>query len=114
MPFFDVRTNVEIDNARKESIKRALGKAVEDIPGKSERWLMVSFSDREDSLYFAGSSDPCCIVQVSAYGNIPDRAYNPLTRDITEAIASDTDIPADRIYVSYFLTPHWGLGGENF
>ena len=41
MPNIHVQTNITLTPEKKTEIKEALGKAIETIPGKSERWLMV-------------------------------------------------------------------------
>ena len=114
MPYFHMSCNVELNEEQKKAMKSAFGRAVEDIPGKSERWLMVEFTDARNSLFFSGKDDPCAMVDVSVYGSIPADAFAPLTRDITSALTSNSTIPPDRIYVKYSTTPHWGMGGENF
>lgn len=114
MPFFHVISNMEMDSGVRSRIKEEFGRIVEDIPGKSERWLMVGFTAGKDNLYFQGSSEPCALVDVSVYGHIPEASYDPLTKDITDAVSREAGISKNRIYVKYSETQHWGLGGENF
>ncbi len=114
MPYFHMTTNVALNPTTCEKLKNAFGQIVSDIPGKSETWLMVGFTAESGALYFAGSDAPCAMVEISSYGRIPTAAFDPLTRDVTEAIVKNTAIPADRIYVKYAEVAHWGLGGENF
>ena len=41
MPYIKTTTNVSVPADKEQIIKQKLGKAIEIIPGKSERWLMI-------------------------------------------------------------------------
>ena len=41
MPYINARTTTPVSAEKQEAIKALLGKAIENIPGKSEAWLMV-------------------------------------------------------------------------
>ena len=57
MPFIDTKTTVKIDKETELRLKAEFAKAIELIPGKSERWLMLSFSDNE-RMWFVGDDAP--------------------------------------------------------
>ena len=44
MPFIDTKTNVTISKEVEKSLTAEFGRAIELIRGKSEYWLMLSFS----------------------------------------------------------------------
>ena len=114
MPFIDVKTSVPMEEAQKESIKSRLGEAIRLIPGKSESWLMVGLEDNY-RLYFKGNQDaPAAFVQVEVYGGENGSAFAQLTGEITNILHTELEIPADRIYVAYQTTKHWGWNGGNF
>ena len=113
MPFINVKTNAQVKDNKKESIKSALGKAITAIPGKSEGWLMVGIEPEYD-LWFKGSDAPAAMVEVSVYGSASPSAYNALTSEITDILNLNLSISPDRIYVKYFETPNWGWNGSNF
>lgn len=113
MPFIETKTNVKITDASADAIKTRLGKAIETLPGKSERWLMVSFAG-EQSLYFQGSDAPCAISEVKIYGSASADALEKMTAKICSILSGELGIPEDRIYVKYELCQHWGWNGGNF
>ena len=41
MPYIDLKTTAKVTKEKEIALKAAFGKAIELIPGKSERWLMV-------------------------------------------------------------------------
>ena len=43
MPFIGSKITVKVSKEKKEIIKKRLGEAIELVPGKSERFLMVGF-----------------------------------------------------------------------
>jgi hypothetical protein len=84
------------------------------LPGKSENWLMVNFSDN-CHLYFRGENDTSiCIVEVKLYGKSNASNYDALTGKISEIINKYLNISEDKIYVEYEETPFWGWSGSNF
>ena len=95
------------------SLKTAFGKAIELIPGKSERWLMLSFSDNE-RMWFVGDDAPLAYLSVKLFGAASDGAYDALTAKLTEIVSAQLNIPSSRIYVKYEEIDHWGWNGSNF
>lgn len=113
MPFINVKTNKQIADDVKVSIKSKLGTAITLIPGKSESWLMVGIEDSYD-LWFKGTGDPAAMVEVSIYGSASADAMSALTGSITDILGGELSIPASRIYVKYTPTDYWGWNGSNF
>ncbi len=113
MPYIETKTNLSIRPETAASIKAKLGRAIQTVPGKSERWLMVSFMG-DLPFYFAGSDAPCAMVEVKLFGSAPDSALEALTGQITDILTGELGLPADRVYVKYELCDHWGWNGSNF
>lgn len=113
MPFINVKTNVKITEEKAEHIKTELGTAITAIPGKSESWLTVGIEDGY-KLWFKGSDKPAAMVEVQLYGGASSHDMSELTSSITGILYENLEIPADRVYVSYMLTEHWGWNGSNF
>lgn len=114
MPFIHTLTTKKItDDVRKE-LKTEYGKIIAEIPGKSEKWLMLAFTD-ETKMYFHGDdSDDCAYIEVNIFGGASDDAYDRLTARICVLISDKLNVPADRIYVKYEEAEHWGWNGANF
>ena len=113
MPFIRVTANVPVSEGQAEKIKTLLGQAIEIIPGKSEGWLMVQV-EGEKALWMAGSDAPAAIAEVSVYGGADAQDYSAMTGRVCDILDSALDIPADRVYVKYAETEHWGWNGSNF
>lgn len=113
MPFIQTKTNVSVSKEQELSLKTAFGKAIELIPGKSERWLMLSFSDKE-RMWFVGDDAPLAYLSVKLFGAASDSAYDALTAKLTEIVSAQLNIPSSRIYVKYEEIDHWGWNGSNF
>lgn len=112
MPYIETKTNVKITPESEARIRTALGKAIELIRGKSERWLMLSFADNV-RMAFQGDTNPTAIVEVKIYGSATEAEYSALTAKITEIISAELDIASTRIYVKYEEVDVWGWGGQN-
>ena len=113
MPYIETKTNVKITPAAADAIKARLGKAIETIPGKSERWLMLSFSG-EQTFYFAGSDAPCAIAEIKIFGSASAPVLEKMTEQVTAILSGELSLPADRIYVKYEFCENWGWNGGNF
>lgn len=113
MPYISVKTNISVSKEKQNAVKTALGRAVCDIPGKSEAWLMVGV-EPESPLWFKGEDSPCAMVDVSVYGEASYDACSRLTGDICKILESELAISPSRVYVKYFETEKWGFNGSNF
>lgn len=114
MPFIDLKTNVEVNKEKVESLKTSFGKIITTLPGKSETWLMVNISDK-NNLFFQGKADPAAILEVKVYGNaLNDSILNKCTGLLTSEVSKTLNIDSSRIYINYFFTSYWGFDGSNF
>ena len=113
MPYINVKTNSESVIQVKDFIKAELGSAITAISGKTEAWLMINI-DEPSAMYIKGSSDPCAMFEVSIFGNASDEEYDDLTKRICEISKKYLSVPAERTYVKYNETTHWGWNGMNF
>ena len=113
MPFIDTKTTVKIDKETELRLKAEFAKAIELIPGKSERWLMLNFSDC-CHMYFAGSDEPSAILEVKIFGSASEESYARLTKALTEIICRELGLAPTRVYVKYEEISTWGFAGENF
>lgn len=113
MPFIETKTNVKITEDKELALKSALADAIALIPGKTEKWLMLSFED-ELPMYFAGTDAPCAMFEVKVFGRVTDADAGKLTAAICAAAEKELAIPAGRIYVKYEEISKWGWNGSNF
>ena len=113
MPFISTKTNVSISASQEEKLRAKFGEAIELVPGKTEKWLMLQF-EGQAHMAFAGSAEACAMVRVICYGKASSEAYAQLTKALTQLISDELSIDPSRIYVAYSETDHWGWAGNNF
>lgn len=114
MPFIDVKTTTKITQEQEIALKTELGEAISIIPGKSETWLMLNFTD-DCSMYFKGSSEnDLAFIEVQIFGSASDNDYDKLTAKITDIFVNQLGLSGDCIYVKYTEAEHWGWNGNNF
>ena len=112
MPYIEFKTNIDAKNSA-DNLKERFGRAISIIPGKTERWLMISIEDNV-SMRFDGKDDPCAIAVVSLFGSASAGDYEKLTKEMTDIIKNETGIASDRIYIKYEEVSTWGYNGANF
>ena len=114
MPFIDLKTTAKITADNETRLRADFGKIIELIPGKTERWLMLNFSD-SCRMAFAGTADKdTAYISVELLGSTTNAVYDKLTKAICDTVSKELDVPYDRIYVKYAELEHWGFAGENF
>ena len=114
MPFIDSKISCKLSDTQKETLKTELGKLITIIPGKSENFLMVGFTD-EYPLYFAGTKlDKGAFVDVKIFGSTSDAILEEVTTKICALYEKELGIPSNAIYVKYEFATHWGWNGHNF
>lgn len=113
MPYIELKTNIEVTDAKVSEIHTLLGREIELIPGKTEKWLMTDIRGGE-KMSFAGSDAPCVIAEVSIFGKATAESYENLTASLCEKLGSALDVGADRIYIKYEEVSVWGWNGANF
>ena len=113
MPYIKLSTNASIAPEKKEAIKSQLGKLIEIIPRKTEKWLMCDFEDNAQ-LFFSGTSEDAAYMEVKLFGTLEKDVADRFSQAVTALVSDKLSIPADRIYISYFTTLIWGWNGRNF
>ena len=113
MPYIKTTTNVSVPADKEQIIKQKLGKAIEIIPGKSERWLMISI-EPDVKMYFHGDNGKMAFVEVSIFGRASAQNYQALTSEITKILGDELGIEPDYVYVKYEESSYWGWNGSNF
>ena len=114
MPFIDLKTSAKINESTEALLRSEFGKIITLIPGKSEAWLMLNFTDCERMAFRGNADADTAIVSVDLLGGASDKAYDDMTRAICNAVNQILGVPYDRIYVKYSEFEHWGFAGENF
>lgn len=113
MPFIETKATRKIGEAEATALREKLGRAIEIIPGKTDKWLMLSFQG-ETPMAFSGTAGDAAMVDVSILGHADDAVYAALTSEICNTVSEVLSISKDRIYVKYSEFERWGWNGINF
>ena len=113
MPYISTKTTCSITVEEEKRLKRKFGQAIELLPGKTEAYLMLSFSGNEH-LWLGGSDAPAALINVEVLGGLQHDACEALTARLTEIMEQVLNIQPDRVYVKYFATNEWGWNGHQF
>ena len=111
MPFIKAKVNVPVTFQQEREIKSLLGRAVESVPGKSEKYLMIIFEENCRIWLRGNDTESAAYIEVSIYGNESHYEYNGLTIGITEAFSKILGIPPGNIYVKYDDIQIWSVNG---
>lgn len=113
MPFINMKTTAALDTAKKEILAQEITRICKECLGKGENWVMTGFEDGV-SLSFQGSTEKIAYVEVKAYGSPAATGADKMTAEICAIVEKELEIPANRVYVSYWGTNMWGWNGGNF
>jgi len=113
MPYIEVKTNKPVSDELAHRISSAMGRLVEILPGKTEKWLMTEVKGG-CFMTMAGSDAPCIMVNVSLFGKADEESYEKLTEAICAELRWTLDIDETRMYVKYEEVDHWGWNKTNF
>ena len=95
MPYINVKTSKNYTDAEKKELKAALGRAICEIPGKSERYLMVCIEDGQD-IWFAGENNrPMAFIDVRILGHAKPEDFSNMTAELCRVMERFGVSPAD-------------------
>ncbi len=114
MPFISTKTTKTLNKETEKSLKEAYGKAIELLPGKTEKWLMLSFDGDAHMAFHGDMESDMAFLTVALVGAASDEAYAALTKRLCEIMTDILGIPADMVYIKYQEIDHWGFDGINF
>ena len=114
MPFISTKTNKPVPADTAKKLKEAYASAIELLPGKTEKWLMLSFEGDTTMAFHGDMESPMAFLTVSLVGKAPGEAYDALTARLCEIMGDVLGIAADMVYVKYEEVDHWGFDGINF
>ena len=114
MPYISTKTNKILSKENETRLTDAYGKAIELLPGKTEKWLMLSFEGGVSMAFHGDAESDMAFVTVALVGKAPREAYEALTARVCELLGEELGIAPDMIYVKYEEAEHWGWNNINF
>ena len=111
MPFVIAKVNTPISKAQEAEIKTRLGKAIENIPGKSEDSLLFSIEDN-CHLYLRGDGEQkIAYIQAGIFGNEDHMGFGRFGAEATATFREVLGIPFENIYIRFDDITAWSVGG---
>lgn len=112
MPLLTLSTNQPV--ADKGNLCTALSKLTSEILGKPESYVMVLVQD-EQSMSFAGSSEPTALLQLKSLG-LPEDKTAHFSKLLCHTISESTGIASNRIYIEFSNPARhmWGWDKHTF
>ena len=108
MPFINVKTSAELNEAQIKEIVKEMGQAITLFPGKSEAYLMVNV-EPGCKLFFKGSdSKNTAFVDVAIFGSSSKEYCGLVTEKVCDVLEEIAGVPSDRTYVKFEFNTLWG------
>ena len=113
MPLLQVTSNIALTDAEKSNCLLTLSKAVSELLGKSESYVMTSWTSAKMTM--GGTEAPSIFVDLKSI-RLPEEAPAQLSTELCERIRLTTDINPERIYIRFEnVSPDtWGWNGKTF
>ena len=115
MPYLNITTNVPVNKRQKETIERAISKAILLIPKEKEELLMVNFEDCASLSLSGDFSTPAAMIELRVHNVVIEMNEAELLEKVmslaTEVVNEVLDICPDRIYCTMPAVPYWTAAG---
>jgi len=114
MPLLKIQTNEPVDTDKRRALAADASKAVADMLGKPERYVMVSIEENP-AMLFGGSDAPLAYLELKSIG-LPETKTGDFSAALTILLDRHLGLPADRIYIEFADAPRamWGWNGGTF
>ncbi len=112
MPQISIKTNFPLTDLQKDKLAKDSADILINELGKRDKWLSAVVEDNAH-IYLRGShSEHTAVVTLMVYKEISSESAEIFTNSMTELITAETDIPSDRVIITFIPVNQWGLGGK--
>lgn len=115
MPYLNITTNAPVNKRQKETIERAISKAILLILKEKEELLMVNFEDCASLSLSGDFSTPAAMIELRVHNVVIEMNEAELLEKVmslaTEVVSKVLDICPDRIYCTMPAVPYWTAAG---
>jgi len=114
MPYIHSVVTVKMSDSQKEAVKSRLGQAINEMPGKSEKSLMIVLQD-DQSMYFRGDhQEKAAFVEIKMLYTQTLDAKEDFTKKVCDIYQSELGISGEEIFVAFTETEkgNWGWNGK--
>ncbi|ROR35085.1 phenylpyruvate tautomerase MIF-related protein [Inmirania thermothiophila] len=99
MPYLRLQTSATLAAEDRAPVLRALSRAVAEILGKPERYMMVALEDGVP-MAFAGEDAPCAYLELKSIG-LPRHRTEELSAALCGLVEKHLGVPAERTYIEF-------------
>lgn len=110
MPTLHILTNAHVPPEVRAGMLARTSRAVADLLGKPESYVMVILEDGRD-LLFAGTADPAAYLELKSLG-LPELKTSHYSRVLCDLLAEELSIPSARIYIEFAAPPRHMFGWD--
>ena len=114
MPFIMTKVNVELDAEEEIKLKSRLGKAMELLPGLSEKYLLAGFEGDCHFFLRGQNTETIAYVEVSLFGNENHVGCEDFAAAVTKIFVDVLNVPPMNIYIKFPDIPCRSVGGIFF
>ncbi len=114
MPLLSIRTNVRLEAGEREKTLAEASRAVADMLGKPESYVMVYLED-DASLSFAGSREPAAWLELKSLG-LPESETARFSQALCALAQERLGVAPSRTYIEFSSPARhmWGWDGRTF
>ena len=112
MPFLMAKINVPINSEQEIALKSRLGKAIELIPGLSEKFLLAGIENCK--MYLRGNDEPVAYIEIGIFGNDNHIGYENFSLAVTKIFVDVLKIQPLNVYIKFSNIDAWSVGGNFF
>jgi phenylpyruvate tautomerase PptA (4-oxalocrotonate tautomerase family) len=114
MPLLKLETTVALSDDKQKTLLAALSKAVAEIIGKPEQYVMVSAS--QGAMLMSGAPGDAAFVDVRSIGGLSDEVNRKLSQRVCKLLTDSLGIPPTRIYLNFIDVEagNWGWNSATF
>ncbi|MDY6470740.1 MAG: phenylpyruvate tautomerase MIF-related protein [Succinivibrio dextrinosolvens] len=112
MPFIKVKTAFTLTYEQETKLKEGLGKVIENVPYKSEQYLLIDFEDQQKLWLKGRKSEDIVYIEGAVFANECHFGYEDFSRELTDLFSKILNISKDKIYIRYEDISAWSIAGN--
>ena len=112
MPFVIAKVNVPVSKKQETEIKSRVGKAIENVPGKNESYLLFGIEDNYRFHLRGDGEQKVAYIQADIFGSENHIGFDRFGAEMTAAFQEILGIPPENIYIKFDDIKAWSVGGQ--
>ena len=112
MPFVIAKVNVPVSKKQESEVKTLIGKAIENVPGKDENYLLFGIEDDYHFYLRGDGNQKIAYIQANIFGNEDHIGFDRFGAEMTAVFHQVLGIPQENIYIKFDDIKVWSVGGQ--